>query len=463
MTDISRTWNDTQNFMSDPLNILGGKDARAAAEQQYAAQQQALAQQQSTVEQARGNITENIGQAATGLGEGVDMARNDLSTAQNGAMGSLAQGYNQSRQDMSVLQGLQGYGQGATSAVQSGKLDPYNVTGQQHILAGRMRQGDDLYGKMGQATQMQQDPGYQFRQQQGEQAINRSAAAKGGRLGGATLKSLADYNSGLASQEYGAADARNMSRNQQQMQMLGQQYGAAGSIDQMNQAAAFNQAGRSDAAGQQYLQNQFNGQLAAQQNQMGLAQMGYGAQSQLAQGAQQYGQQSAGLQSQYGQNMATTGTLYGQGLADLYKSQAGMEAGLADGMNNAYANFAQYGGMQSQAAANQKQQTAAGAAGVLGSIFCDENLKENIVDGSEIADKIIAAIKPHRFEYKDKAYGEGEWLGVMAQELEPFGLGLVVKTDEGRQINAGPAIAALLGLVARLGARIEQLEKKAGA
>jgi len=51
----------------------------------------------------------------------------------------------------------------------------------------------------------QQDPGYEFRLQQGEQAINRNALARGRYNSGGTLKELQRYNSGQASQEYGAA------------------------------------------------------------------------------------------------------------------------------------------------------------------------------------------------------------------------------------------------------------------
>lgn len=51
----------------------------------------------------------------------------------------------------------------------------------------------------------QQDPGYQFRLDQGSQALERSAAARGGLLSGGTLKDLTNYQQGAASQEYGAA------------------------------------------------------------------------------------------------------------------------------------------------------------------------------------------------------------------------------------------------------------------
>ena len=51
----------------------------------------------------------------------------------------------------------------------------------------------------------QVDPGYQFRQQQGQQALERSAAARGGLLNGGTLKALTRYGQDTASQEYGNA------------------------------------------------------------------------------------------------------------------------------------------------------------------------------------------------------------------------------------------------------------------
>lgn len=51
----------------------------------------------------------------------------------------------------------------------------------------------------------QQDPGYQFRLQQGEQGIQRAATASGSRYSGATLKALNRFNSDQASQEYGNA------------------------------------------------------------------------------------------------------------------------------------------------------------------------------------------------------------------------------------------------------------------
>lgn len=51
----------------------------------------------------------------------------------------------------------------------------------------------------------QSDPGYQFRLDQGQQAMERSAAARGGLLSGAALKDANNYAQGQASQDYQAA------------------------------------------------------------------------------------------------------------------------------------------------------------------------------------------------------------------------------------------------------------------
>jgi len=49
---------------------------------------------------------------------------------------------------------------------------------------------------------MREDPSYQFRLQQGERGINRSAAAGSGLLSGATMKALTRYNQDFASNEF---------------------------------------------------------------------------------------------------------------------------------------------------------------------------------------------------------------------------------------------------------------------
>lgn len=60
-----------------------------------------------------------------------------------------------------------------------------------------------LAGLLTDPSQIQQSAGYQFARDQGEQAINRSAAAKGMLGSGNVLAELAKYGQGMASQEYG--------------------------------------------------------------------------------------------------------------------------------------------------------------------------------------------------------------------------------------------------------------------
>ena len=50
--------------------------------------------------------------------------------------------------------------------------------------------------------QFQADPGYGFRMSEGMKALERSAAARGGLLSGATLKGIQRFGQDLASQEY---------------------------------------------------------------------------------------------------------------------------------------------------------------------------------------------------------------------------------------------------------------------
>src|SRR5579863_4685737 len=52
------------------------------------------------------------------------------------------------------------------------------------------------------AAQAEQTPGYQFQLQQGENAMQNSAAAQGGLLSGRTLASLNNYAQGTASENY---------------------------------------------------------------------------------------------------------------------------------------------------------------------------------------------------------------------------------------------------------------------
>src|SRR5262245_12714799 len=99
--------------------------------------------------------------------------------------------------------------QAIRDAVAQGRTDlsPYMTAGGDALtsLADLMRPGGDLNRNFTFQDMQALDPGYQFRMDQASKALQSSAAAKGGALGGGTLQALAGLNQNLASSEYGAA------------------------------------------------------------------------------------------------------------------------------------------------------------------------------------------------------------------------------------------------------------------
>src|SRR6185369_5870813 len=95
-------------------------------------------------------------------------------------------------------------GAGVTGAAgaASSYLDPYAGAGRTSAdyLNGGLAAGGD-FNKQYSMADLQMDPGYQFRLQQGQQALLRSGAAAGGALGGSAAKDLINYNQGFASNE----------------------------------------------------------------------------------------------------------------------------------------------------------------------------------------------------------------------------------------------------------------------
>lgn len=85
-------------------------------------------------------------------------------------------------------------------------LDPYKQAGDTSLnqLMGQMAP-DGYFNQTYTGQDIYSDPSYQFRLQQGQDAIQSSAAAQGGLLSGATLKALQNYGQESASQEYSNA------------------------------------------------------------------------------------------------------------------------------------------------------------------------------------------------------------------------------------------------------------------
>lgn len=83
-------------------------------------------------------------------------------------------------------------------------LQPWLSAGQQGLFS--LQAGFD-------PSQIESDAGYQFRLQQGNQALERSLAARGLGESGAALKAAQDYGQGLASQSYNDAYNQWLQRN----------------------------------------------------------------------------------------------------------------------------------------------------------------------------------------------------------------------------------------------------------
>jgi hypothetical protein len=117
------------------------------------------------------------------------------------------------------------------------------------------------------AQQAEATPGYQFQLQQGEQAIQRSAAAQGGLLSGGTAKALNNYAQGVASGNY--QQVYNNAFQQYQQQYGQFQQNQANQYNRLANLAGFGQvsAGSLGAQGQQAAQNTGNIFLTAGQQQ----------------------------------------------------------------------------------------------------------------------------------------------------------------------------------------------------
>lgn len=145
---------------------------------------------------ARRDMMYGNDRAMSAYGSGVDAARGSINSGYDAASTELRGGYDAASSRLSPLTELSRYGE---MAVQS----PIG-------------------------SNFEADPGYQFRLGQGEQALNRASSASGGRLGGAALKKLLEYNQGFASNEFGNAANRDLAMRNMQMQLGQTGYGALG-------------------------------------------------------------------------------------------------------------------------------------------------------------------------------------------------------------------------------------------
>ena len=183
--------------------VIGSRAAEGAANTQDQAAQRVSNQYLDSARQSGQQVVD----ASTAAGQRMIDASGQASQQVVDAAGNAVNGINQATQ-----QGVAGSQQAVGSANDllsniygqaSGFTDPYRSAG-----AGAVNSLAGLLGPDGEFMQQfkfdpNQDPGYQFRLEQGQKALERSAAARGGLQGGGTLKALERYAQGVASDEYG--------------------------------------------------------------------------------------------------------------------------------------------------------------------------------------------------------------------------------------------------------------------
>lgn len=222
---------------------------------------------------------------------------------------------------------------------------------------------------------LNQDPGYQFRVQQGQQQLDRQAAGKGQLLSGGQLKGAARFSQDLASQEYQAAYSRSLGQNQMtyerglQSNQMG--YGRALSENQLwydralqgnqqgyQRALAGNEQtyGRAQTANEQAQQRallQYGTNLSTQ---TGLRQLQYNELAGLAGTGQTATSQLGQFGAQMAGNVANNMTSAGAAQAAGQVGSANAIAGGFQGVGNAANSYLSYSLMQQQMANQQNQQ-----------------------------------------------------------------------------------------------------------
>ena len=206
--------------------LLGSNAASNAANLQYKASQDAMAQ----IKAALAGVTPGIQTAA-------DQSKADalaaaLTSGANltGAAGTAGTNLVGAAGSANAL--LNPYIQGGTSAFQN--------------LASLMQPGGQLTQQFGLQQMQQNDPGYQFRIDQANKALQASAAARGGALGGGALRSLQNQSQNLASSEMQNAYGRWQDQQTQLFNRLNTLGGAgltAGNQAGANLMNAYGQAG----------------------------------------------------------------------------------------------------------------------------------------------------------------------------------------------------------------------------
>ena len=105
--------------------------------------------------------------------------------------------------------------------------------------------------------------------------------------------------------------------------------------------------------------------------------------------------------------------------------------------------------------------TEAGAQAGAAAAFSDKNVKTNIENADNQIQELLASVSANKFDYKNTEHGEGKHYGPMAQELETTEIGktVVIETPDGKMVNYGKLIPAVLSALGHINRRLDALEK----
>lgn len=236
-------------------------------------------------------------------------------------------------------------------------------------------------------------------------------------------------------------------------QQMAQQSAMLRNQEQLNAQGLLGQAlaqGRGQDIGMATDQAKIGLQSQALKDQFNLGLTGLGTQRDVAQMQGAFG--LADLQEQSKKRRAQgvgalSGLLAGAGSSAITGATAGSGASAGSG--------------SSAGASGGVAESGAGAAAAAS----DENLKTNIKSGESDLKAFLSTINAHSYEYKEGAKdlplaGKGRYVSPMAQELEKSEIGrsMVKDTPDGKMVDYGKGLGAMLAAQAMLNKRLEKLE-----
>ncbi len=184
-------------------NLIGGNAAKKAAAQQRGDALNAASGVNAAAKSTEENIAGQVKNAQQGISTAVGQGQQAEGTAVSQGQLGLQTAAGQANQGISDT----------TERIQQ-NLNPYTSAGATSV--GSLQQMAGANGPLAKQfgfdpSNLSSDPGYNFTLQQGQQAIQRAAAAQGGLFSTGTMKSLAGYTTGSANQYFNDAYNRALS------------------------------------------------------------------------------------------------------------------------------------------------------------------------------------------------------------------------------------------------------------